>query len=228
MHLTKIILGLILISAVIAFFALGLNEYLSLDYFNSQKADLFDFYGKHPLQVMAGFFLLYVIVTGLSLPGAALMTLGGGAIFGFWIGALLVSVASTIGATVACFVSRTLLKDWVQQRFGDRLAPVNKGVEEDGGFYLFSIRLVPVFPFFLVNLLMGLTPIKLSTFFFVSQLGMLPGTLVYVNAGKQLANINSVGQVMSPELLGSFVLLAAFPLLARKIMSAINFRREVE
>ena len=219
-----LLLGLLL-AAVVAFFAFDVNSYLTLDYFNQQKHRLFDYYQQHPAQTALVYFGVYVVVTGLSLPGAALMTLAGGAIFGFWVGLLLVSFASTIGATIAFLVARVLLRDWVQNRFGDRLGAINRGVEKDGAFYLFSIRLVPAFPFFLVNLLMGLTPIKLLTFFVISQLGMLAGTMVFVNAGKQLAEVDSVGGVLSPALLGSFLLLAAFPFIVRTVMDFIKRRR---
>lgn len=214
-----------LLALVVAFFVFDIDSYFTLDYFNQQKYRLFDYYQQHPLQAALVYFCVYVLVTGLSLPGAALMTLAGGAIFGFWSGLLLVSFASTIGASIAFLVARVLLRDWVQNRFGDRLGAINRGVEQDGAFYLFSIRLVPAFPFFLVNLLMALTPIKLLTFFVVSQLGMLAGTMVYVNAGKQLAEVDSIGQVLSPGLLFSFLLLAVFPFVVRKVMDVIGARR---
>jgi uncharacterized membrane protein YdjX (TVP38/TMEM64 family) len=171
------------------------------------------------------FFVAYVAVTGLSLPGAAVMTLAGGAVFGLFWGLLLVSFASSLGATLAFLASRFLLRDWVQQRFGDRLRAINAGIEKEGGFYLFTLRLVPVFPFFVINLLMGLTPIKTRTFYWVSQIGMLAGTLVYVNAGTQLARIDSLAGILSPALLGSFVLLGLFPLLAKKIVDAVAARK---
>ncbi len=214
-----------LLALVVAFFVFDIDSYFTLDYFNQQKYRLFDYYQQHPLQTALVYFCVYVLVTGLSLPGAALMTLAGGAIFGFWSGLLLVSFASTIGASIAFLVARVLLRDWVQNRFGDKLGAINRGVEQDGAFYLFSIRLVPAFPFFLVNLLMALTPIKLLTFFVVSQLGMLAGTMVYVNAGKQLAEVDSIGQVLSPGLLFSFLLLAVFPFVVRKVMDVIGARR---
>ncbi len=215
----------ILLVLIVAFFAFDIDSYLTLEYFNQQKHRLFDYYQQHPAQTALVYFGVYVVVTGLSLPGATIMTLAGGAIFGFWTGLLLVSFASTIGATIAFLVARVLLRDWVQNRFGDRLGAINRGVEKDGAFYLFSIRLVPAFPFFLVNLLMGLTPIKLLTFFFVSQLGMLAGTMVFVNAGKQLAEVDSVGGVLSPALLASFLLLAVFPFIVRTVMDFIKRRR---
>jgi uncharacterized membrane protein YdjX (TVP38/TMEM64 family)/thioredoxin reductase len=171
------------------------------------------------------FFVAYVAVTGLSLPGAAVMTLAGGAIFGLFWGLLLVSFASSLGATLAFLASRFLLRDWVQKRFGDRMRAINAGIAKEGGFYLFTLRLVPLFPFFVINLVMGLTPLKTRTFYWVSQLGMLAGTLVYVNAGTQLARIDSLAGILSPALLGSFVLLGIFPLLAKKIVDALAARK---
>ena len=175
---------------------------------------------------MAGaYFLIYVAVTALSLPGAAVMTLAGGALFGLGIGTLLVSFASSIGATLAFLVSRFLLRDWVQARYGERLGAINPGMEKDGAFYLFTLRLVPVFPFFIINLLMGLTPIRTRTFYWVSQVGMLAGTLVYVNAGTQLARLDSLSGILSPGLLASFALLGVFPLLAKRLVAWVQARK---
>ena len=171
------------------------------------------------------YFLIYVAVTALSLPGAVVMTLAGGALFGLWVGLLVVSFASSIGATLAFLASRLLLRDWVQGRFGDRLAAVNAGIAKDGAFYLFTLRLVPLFPFFVINLLMGLTPIKTRTFYWVSQVGMLAGTLVFVNAGTQLAKLDSLSGILSPALLGSFALLGVFPLLAKKLVAIVQARK---
>lgn len=166
--------------------------------------------------VAGAFFLLYVLVTAVSLPGATVMTLGAGALFGLGWGMLIVSFASSIGATCAFLVARYLLRDTVQRRFGARLQSVNDGVAREGAFYLFTLRLVPLFPFFLVNLLLGLTPMRALTYYWVSQLGMLPGTLVYVNAGTQLARIEGLSGIVSPGLIASFALLGVFPLLARR------------
>jgi dihydrolipoamide dehydrogenase len=171
------------------------------------------------------FFALYVAVTGLSLPGAALLTLIAGAIFGLLWGTLIVSFASTLGATLAFLVARFLLRDWVQSRFSEKLKAVNRGVAKDGPFYLFTLRLVPLFPFFVINLVMGLSPIRATTFYWVSQIGMLPGTLVYVNAGTQIASIDSLNGILSPTLLASFALLGVFPLLAKKLVAFIKARR---
>ena len=176
-----------IVAALIAgFFALGLNRYVTLDYFQSQRATIASYFAQHPLGTAAAFFAIYVAVTGLSLPGAAIMTLAGGAIFGLVWGTVIVSFASTLGATLAFLASRFVLRDWVQARFGEKLAPVNAGIAREGPFYLFALRLVPAFPFFVINLVMGLTPIKARTFYWVSQLGMLAGTVVYVYAGTQL------------------------------------------
>jgi len=201
-----------------AFFLFDLGRFLSLEYLQSQRAGLVDYFQTNPLFMGLGFFLVYVAVTGLSLPGAAMLTLVAGAIFGVFWGTLIVSFASTLGATLAFLLSRFLLRDWVQKRFGDRLSSINAGIEKDGAFYLFGLRLVPLFPFFVINLVMGLTPIPTLTYAWVSQIGMLAGTLVYVNAGTQLGQLESLSGILSPGLLGSFVLLGLFPLIARKAL----------
>jgi pyruvate/2-oxoglutarate dehydrogenase complex dihydrolipoamide dehydrogenase (E3) component/uncharacterized membrane protein YdjX (TVP38/TMEM64 family) len=211
--------------AVVAYFALDLGQYLSLEHVKAQQAAIEAYTRSHPVETTIGFFLVYVAVTGLSLPGAVVMTLVAGAIFGLVWGAVVVSFASTIGATLAFLVSRFLLRDWVRQRFGERLKAMDAGIERDGAFYLFTLRLVPVFPFFLINLALGLTPIRTRTFYWVSQVGMIPGTLVYVNAGTQLARVDSVAGVLSPGLLFSFALLGLFPLMARKVVDAVRARR---
>jgi pyruvate/2-oxoglutarate dehydrogenase complex dihydrolipoamide dehydrogenase (E3) component/uncharacterized membrane protein YdjX (TVP38/TMEM64 family) len=175
--------------------------------------------------VAAVYFGVYVLATALSIPGAVIITLGGGAVFGLWQGLLLVSFASTLGATLAFLASRFVLREWVEARFGQRLADINDGVDKEGAFYLFTLRLIPVVPFFLINLLMGLTRMKTWTYYWVSQLGMLAGTAVYVNAGTQLAQLDSVRGILSPALLGSFVLLGIFPLIARRIVAAVQKRK---
>jgi pyruvate/2-oxoglutarate dehydrogenase complex dihydrolipoamide dehydrogenase (E3) component/uncharacterized membrane protein YdjX (TVP38/TMEM64 family) len=218
----RLILLLALLAAIAAFIALDLGRYLSLEYFKSQQAAIENWRAPQPGTAALIFFLAYVAVTGLSLPGAAVMTLAAGAIFGLLWGTVLVSFASSLGATLAFLVSRFLLRDWVQGRFGERLRAINLGVEKEGGFYLFTLRLVPVFPFFMINLLMGLTPIRTGTFYWVSQIGMLAGTLVYVNAGTQLAGIDSLRGILSPALIASFALLGVFPLIAKKIVEAIK------
>jgi pyruvate/2-oxoglutarate dehydrogenase complex dihydrolipoamide dehydrogenase (E3) component/uncharacterized membrane protein YdjX (TVP38/TMEM64 family) len=212
-------------AGLVLFFWLDLDRFLSLESIASQQDRLEAWRAARPLTAAAAFFLAYVAVTALSLPGAAAMTLAVGAVFGLGWGLLIVSFASTIGATLAFLASRTLLRDWVQSRFGGRLRAVNEGIAKDGAFYLFTLRLVPLFPFFAVNLLMGLTPLRARTFYWVSQIGMLPGTLVYVNAGTRLASIDSVAGIVSPGLLLSFALLGLFPLLARKLVDFAQARR---
>jgi pyruvate/2-oxoglutarate dehydrogenase complex dihydrolipoamide dehydrogenase (E3) component/uncharacterized membrane protein YdjX (TVP38/TMEM64 family) len=223
------VLGLVaLIAAVFLFLLLGGYidaQYFELQYLKTQQATIDAYFDNHPLLTSAVYFLVYVAVTSLSLPGAAVMTLAGGAVFGLLWGTLLVSFASTIGATLAFLVSRFLLRDMIQQRFGDKLKAVNAGIERDGAYYLFTLRLVPAFPFFVINLVMGLTPLATRTFYWVSQLGMLAGTLVYVNAGTQLARIESVNGILSPGLIASFTLLGVFPLVARKTVESVRARR---
>ncbi len=217
---------LIAIAAAIAlFFVFDLGQYFSLAYIKSKQAQIAAFQQAHPWQTAGAFFAIYVAVTGLSLPGAAIMTLAAGAVFGLAWGTLIVSFASSIGATLAFLASRFLFRDAVQRKLGDRLRAINAGVEREGAFYLFTLRLVPVFPFFVINLVMGLTPIKTWTFYWVSQIGMLLGTIVYVNAGTQLAQIDSLRGILSPGLLISFALLGVFPLLAQKVVDWIKARR---
>ncbi|MBK7649358.1 MAG: FAD-dependent oxidoreductase [Betaproteobacteria bacterium] len=202
-----------------------LGQYLSLQSLKNQQAAIEAFRTSNPLLSITGYFVVYVIVTALSFPGAALLTLAGGAVFGLLWGTVIVSFASTIGATLAFLMSRFLLRDWVAGRFGQRLAAIDEGVRREGGFYLFTLRLVPAFPFFLVNLLLGLTAMKTRTYFWVSQIGMLAGTVVYVNAGTQLAKLDSLSGILSPSLLGSFVLLGIFPLIARKLVEIVRMNK---
>ena len=215
----KIVIGCIIILGIIAFRYFDLGQYLSLDYLKASQAKFLALYLEHRVLVIAAYMGIYIVVTALSLPGAAVMTLAGGALFGFILGTVVVSFASTIGATLACAVSRFLLRDWVQNKFANRLEKINRGIEKEGAFYLFSLRLVPVFPFFVINLAMGLTGIRLFTFFWVSQVGMLPGTMVYVNAGKELAQIDSLSGIMSPGVLISFIILGLFPITAKKLLA---------
>ena len=224
MPLRKILLVIVIAAVVALYFALDLGRWFSLDGFKSQQAAIETWRAAQPLTAALLFFLAYVAVTGLSLPGAAVMTLAAGAIFGLLWGTVLVSFASSIGATLAFLASRFLLRDWVQNRFGERLRAINEGVGKEGGFYLFTLRLVPVFPFFMINLLMGLTPMRSATFYWVSQVGMLAGTLVYVNAGTQLAGIENLRGILSPGLIASFALLGIFPLIAKKIVGGIKAR----
>ena len=225
MNPRKLLLLLVIAVLASAFFAIDLGRYFSLDYFKSQQAAIEAYRAAHPGLTAGIFFAVYVAVTGLSLPGAAILTLVGGAIFGLLWGAVIVSFASTLGATLAFLVARFALRDWVQSQFGVRLKAINAGIEKEGGFYLFTLRLIPIFPFFAINLVMGLTPIRAWTFYWVSQIGMLAGTLVYVNAGTQVARIDSLRGILSPGLLISFALLGVFPLIAQKIVSAVKARR---
>jgi len=215
----------ILLAAFAAWFALDLGSYLQLDALQQGIGELRAWYADNPLRAGLIYFAAYVLVAALSLPGAAIMTLAGGALFGFWYALVLVSFASSIGATLAFLVSRLLLRDWVQGRFGPYLDAVNGGFEREGAFYLFSLRLVPLFPFFLVNLLLGLLPIRTWPFYWVSQLGMLPATAVYINAGTQLGQLQSTTGIISAPLLGSFLLLALFPFIARRALHYLRRRR---
>ena len=225
MKSNKIILLVLVLAAVVAFFALDGGRFLSLDYLQQSQARFAALYAAKPLQVVAGYFLIYVLATALSVPGGIILTLAGGALFGLGWGLLIVSFASSIGATLAFLTARFVLRDSVEARFRKRLADINAGVARDGAFYLFTLRLVPLVPFFVINLAMGLTKMRVSVFYIVSQLGMLAGTAVYVNAGTQLSKITSLQGILSPALLGSFVLLGVFPLLARKVIEAIKKRK---
>ena len=225
MNSKRLITLLIIVALVASFFIFDLGQYLTLEYMKAKQAELEGFRQENPLGTAAVFFLVYVVVTALSLPGATVMTLAIGAIFGLLWGFVLVSFASTLGATLAFLVARFLLRDAVQDRFGDKLKPINDGVRKDGAFYLFGLRLVPIFPFFVINLVMGLTPIRTWTYAWVSQVGMLAGTLVFVNAGTQLGKLESLSGILSPNLIFSFVLLGVFPLIAKKILQAIKARK---
>ncbi len=221
----KLVVVVVILALVVAFFAFDLGRFLSLDYFRSQQAAIEAYFNANPVQTGAIFFGIYVAVTALSFPGAAILTLVAGAIFGLLWGTVIVSFASSIGATLAFLASRFLLKDWVQAKFGDKLKAINAGVEKEGAFYLFALRLVPAFPFFVINLVMGLTPIRTRTFYWVSQLGMFAGTVVYVYTGTQLAQITSLKGILSPGLLLAFVLLGLFPLIAKKIVETLKARK---
>ena len=221
----KILLFLLMTALAGAFFALDLHQYLSFDFLKSSRAAFQEYYAQHRLLTMAAYTVLYILVAALSLPGAGILSLAGGALFGVWIGLLLVSFASSIGATLAFLVARFLLRDVIQQRFGEKLVAINQGMARDGAFYLFTLRLVPLFPYFIINLVMGLTSIRTGTFYWVTQIGMLPVTLVIVNAGTQLAQIDSLSGVISPPLLLSLALIGIFPLLAKKILGIVRTRR---
>ncbi len=221
----KLLILALILGLVIAFFALDLPQYLTLDYFKSRQVAFAAYYAEHRLATIAGYMLLYILVTALSLPGAVVMTLAGGALFGLGVGFVAISFASSIGATLAFLAARFLLRDKVQRRFGERLRAINDGVRKEGAFYLFSLRLVPLFPFFLINLAMGLTPIRTWTYYWVSQLGMIPATLVYVNAGTQFGKLESLAGILSPTLLFSFALLGLLPLVSKKLLDGIKARR---
>ena len=216
---------LLIVLSIAVFRYLGLEQYLTLEYLKQSQDRFAALYAARPLAVIAFYMLIYIAVTALSLPGAVIMTLAGGALFGLVAGTVIISFASTIGATLACFVSRFLLRDWVQKKFADRLVAINNGIEKEGAFYLFTLRLVPVFPFFLINLAMGVTRLPLFQYYWVSQIGMLPGTIVYVNAGKELGKIESLSGILSPSLLASFVLLGLFPITVKKMMGFVNRRK---
>lgn len=221
----RIMVATVLVGLAVLFKALGLGQYFTLSYVKASQAKFAALYADHRLMVIAVYMVIYILVTSLSLPGAAIMTLAGGALFGLLIGTIIVSFASTIGATLACFVSRSVLRDWVQNKFADKLKTVNEGIEKEGAFYLFTLRLIPVFPFWLINLIMGLTKMPLRTFYWVSQAGMLAGTIVYVNAGKELAKIESLSGILSPGLILSFALLGIFPIATKKFLNLYKSKK---
>ncbi|WP_352259445.1 FAD-dependent oxidoreductase [Psychrobacter sp. TB55-MNA-CIBAN-0194] len=221
----RIFLILLIVLLAVGFFYFDLNQLLTLEGLKGSMAQFNDYKAESPLLIIGGFFLLYVVVTALSLPGAAILTLASGALFGLFQGLVIASFASSIGATLSFLASRYLLRDTIKQRFPERLAAIDAGVEKEGGFYLFTLRLVPVFPFFLINLLMGVTAIKSWTYYWVSQVGMLAGTFVFVNAGTQLAQIESLSGILSLNLILSFALLGIFPLIAKGILNVFKKRR---
>ena len=225
MNKTKITLFTVIILLVALFFVFDLGQYFNLEYLKEKQAAMDAYYEREPVTTTVSYFLLYVIITGLSLPGAAILTLAAGAIFGVLWGTIVVSFASTIGATLAFLFSRYLFREAIQGRFADKLTAINRGMDEEGAFYLFTLRLVPIFPFFIINLVMGLTTIRVLTFFLVSQVGMLAGTIVYVNAGTQIAKIEQLKDILSLELILSFALLGIFPLLAKKTVDYLKKRR---
>lgn len=218
----KIILIMILASLIGAFFYFDLHQVFNLQYLQEKRESLLDLYAANPFLIAGAFFLTYVAFTALSLPAATILTLGAGAIFGFWTGLLLVSFASSIGATLAFLMVRYVLRDSVEAKFSKQLTAINQGVSKEGWLYLFSVRLVPVFPFFMINSVFALTQLKTFTFYWASQIGMLAGTIVYVNAGTQLSAITAIGDVASPKIIGSFLVLAAFPFIAKFMMSKIR------
>jgi uncharacterized membrane protein YdjX (TVP38/TMEM64 family) len=225
-NLWKIIVVTVIASIIVAFRLFHLGEYLTLSFIKESQARFAALYSAHAVAVIAAYMAVYILVTSVSLPGAAILTVAGGALFGLVTGTVAVSFASTIGATFACAVSRFVLRDWVQGKFGDRLKTVNEGIAKEGPFYLFTLRLIPVFPFWLINLVMGLTTMRLGTFYWVSQLGMLPGTIVYVNAGRELARIHSLSGILSPGLIISFAALGVFPVAAKKFVGLYRRKKQ--
>ena len=224
MKLKKIVLLIFIAAIIVAVKVFHLDQYLTLSSMKGSFDQLRALYENHSLMVIAGYFVVYVLTTSLSIPGAVPLSIAGGALFGFWVTTIVVSFASTIGATLACFVSRFLLRDWIQNKFGDKITKVNEGIEREGTFYLFTLRLIPVFPFWLINLAMGLTKMPLFKFYWVSQIGMLPGTMVFVNAGKELAKIESIKGILSPSLIVSFALIGVFPIAVKKLVALYRSR----
>ncbi|WP_428561756.1 MAG: TVP38/TMEM64 family protein [Solidesulfovibrio sp. DCME] len=223
--LGKILLVALALALVAAFFGFGLDKYLTLSFLKASREALAAAYAGAPVRFLAVYFGLYVLVAALSLPGATVLTLAGGALFGFWTTLVVVSFASTIGATAACALARTLFREAIARRLTGKLKAIDEGLRREGAFYLFSLRLIPLFPFFVINAAMGLTAMPLTTFYVVSQLGMLPGTAVYVNAGAQLGRLDSLAGIVSPGLVVSFALLGLFPLAAKRAIALARDRR---
>ena len=222
MQIKKLLLATLIAIVLILLLFFDVHHYLTLEYLKSSKDKLDVYYQDNPLLVLGTYFVIYLASTAFSLPGAAVLSLAGGALFGLTVGTLVVSFASTIGATLAMLIARVLLREWVKNRFASQMKTINSGMLKEGAFYLFTLRLLPAIPFFVINLVMGLTPLRTVTFFWVSQLGMLPATLIYVNAGSELGKIQSIDDIFSPQLIISFVLLGIFPLLVKKILTAIQ------
>lgn len=221
----KLVLLALIAVAITCFFLFDLDRYLTLEALKESRERFDALYQERTALVIAVYFAVYVAVTALSLPGALVVSLAGGAMFGTVTGTVVVSFASTLGATLACAVSRFLLRDWVRAKFARAIARIDEGVEREGAFYLFTLRLIPVFPFFVINLAMGLTNMRLWTYAWVSQLGMLAGTIVFVNAGAELGQVASVSDIMSPSLLISFALLGIFPLVVKKAVDFVRKKR---
>jgi len=218
MSKTKVILFVLIILVIGSWFYFDLGQYVSFEKLKQNQSALRQIVADNFITSIIGFFVLYIAVTALSLPGAAILTLTGGAIFGFITGFIIVSFASSIGATLAFLVARFLLQDTVRSKFANKLEIINNGIYQEGAFYLFTLRLIPVIPFFVINLVLGLTKMKVATFYWVSQLGMLPATVIYVNAGTQLATIESPNEILSVKIVGSLVLLGLFPLVTKKLV----------
>jgi len=227
-YAVKIILISIIGVTITLFFALDLQRYLTLEFLKSSGSEFSTYYEEHPVLVIGIYMLIYIVMAAFSFPGATIMTLAAGAMFGLLVGTIVVSFASTIGATCAMLIARTLLRDYVQTKFKEQIRVINEGIKKDGGYYLFTLRLVPAVPFFVINLGMGLTPISAFTFYWVSQVGMLAGTIVYVNAGSELGKLQSLSGILSPTLIISFVLLGVFPLIVKKLVNAVEQRRQTQ
>lgn len=224
---SKAFLLTFIVILITAFFIFDLEDYFTLEFLKSKQAVIDAYYRSNPVKTGLIYVFIYIAVTSISLPTSAIMTLTGGAIFGLLWGTMLASIASTSGAVIAFLSSRFVFRDAIQKRFSDKLTSVNKGIEKDGAVYLFTMRLVPIFPYFIINPVMGLTPIRTITFSFITLIGMLPASIVFVNAGTQIARITQPGDVMSPELIASLVLLGIFPLLANKAVSLIRASRDL-
>jgi uncharacterized membrane protein YdjX (TVP38/TMEM64 family) len=224
--LKKIVILIVIAVLIVAVKVLNLDQYLTLSYLKGSLDTFKALYENHRVMVITGYFVVYVLTTSLSLPGASPLGIAGGALFGFWTATIVVSFASTIGATLSCSISRFLLRDWIQNKFGDKIAKVNEGIKKEGAFYLFSLRLIPVFPFWMINLVMGLTKMPLPKFYWVSQIGMLPGTMVFVNAGKELGKIDSLKGILSPGLIISFALIGIFPIVIKKLLALYRSGRK--
>lgn len=222
----RLVILTLLVGLVAAYFVLDLGQYFSLEYLKASREHFQTLYAEHTFAVVAVYFAIYVTATALALPAATVLTLAGGALFGFVYGTVIISFASSIGAAVAFVIARYLLKDWVQTKFGDRLEKINSGIRKDGAFYLFTMRLIPIFPFFVINTVIALTPMRFFTYYWVSQVGMFPATLVYVNAGKELGQIESLSGLLSPSLIVSFAILGLFPLVMKKTLGWYQARRQ--
>ena len=213
-----LVIGIIALVILMVFF--DISAYLSFSSIKAQQDTIAHFYQQHPISFPAVFFLAYVMMTAVSFPGAAIMTLLAGALFGVILGSIIVSFASTLGATLAFLTARYLFQEGLQSQYGDYLKTINEGIEKEGAYYLLTLRLVPLFPFFVINLLMGLTKIRISIYYWISQLGMLPATVIYVNAGTQLASLDSLSGILSPQVLSAFVLLGVFPIVVKKLLQS--------
>jgi uncharacterized membrane protein YdjX (TVP38/TMEM64 family) len=225
MNKAKLLVALLIVALIGAVFVLGLHQYLSLDFLRAQQQSMQIFVEQNLTGAAVAFFFLYVTVAALNIPGAAIMTLAAGAVFGVVVGVIVVSFASAVGATLAFLLSRYLLRDYVERKFSWATEKINRGVEREGGYYLFTLRLVPVFPFFVINMVMALTRLQTQTFYWVSQIGMFPATVVYVKAGTQLGRIEDAADILSPAVLGSFALLGVFPIVAKKILEFVTNAR---